>query len=56
MSRDFHQHRALAKDALNNARRYDIAITGRRLGESTLRVVRDRFGEVTNDIDLTEGG
>ncbi|MGW0708129.1 glycosyltransferase family 4 protein [Streptomyces sp. NPDC002643] len=38
MGRDFHRHRALTKAALNNARRYDITTTGRRLLELTLRI------------------
>nr|WSW48684.1 glycosyltransferase [Streptomyces sp. NBC_01001] len=38
MSRDHHHRKALTKAALNNARRYDITTTGRRLRELTLRV------------------
>ncbi|MEU8892897.1 glycosyltransferase family 4 protein [Streptomyces sp. NPDC048442] len=38
MGRDFHRHKALTRAALTNARRYDIATTGRRLRELTLRV------------------
>ncbi|MEU7093061.1 glycosyltransferase family 4 protein [Kitasatospora aureofaciens] len=38
MGRDFRWRTALAKAALNNARRYDITTTGRRLRELTLRV------------------
>lgn len=38
MGRDFHRRKALTKAALNNARRYDITATGRRLRELTLRV------------------
>ncbi|MEU0822516.1 glycosyltransferase family 4 protein [Streptomyces mirabilis] len=38
MGRDFHRRKALNKAALNNARRYDIATTGRQLRELTLRV------------------
>jgi glycosyltransferase involved in cell wall biosynthesis len=38
MGRDFHRRRALAKAALNNARRYDITTTGHQLRELTLRV------------------
>jgi glycosyltransferase involved in cell wall biosynthesis len=38
MGLDFHRRKALTKAALNNARRYDITTTGRRLRELTLRV------------------
>lgn len=38
MSRDRHRRKALTKAALDNARRYDIATTGCRLRELTLRV------------------
>jgi len=38
MGRDFHLRKALNKAALNNARRYDITTTGRRLRDLTLRV------------------
>ncbi|MFJ3520449.1 MULTISPECIES: glycosyltransferase family 4 protein [unclassified Streptomyces] len=38
MSLDHHHHKALTEAALNNARRYDITTTGRRLRELTLRV------------------
>lgn len=38
IGRDFHRRKALTKAALNNARRYDIATTGRQLRELTLRV------------------
>ncbi|GHF33352.1 hypothetical protein GCM10010218_13060 [Streptomyces mashuensis] len=38
MGRDFHRRKALTKAALNNARRYDIASTGRQLRELTLRI------------------
>ncbi|MEU9181829.1 glycosyltransferase family 4 protein [Streptomyces sp. NPDC048550] len=38
LGRDFHRRKALTKAALNNARRYDITATGRRLRELTLRV------------------
>ncbi|MEY2226840.1 glycosyltransferase family 4 protein [Streptomyces sp. BF23-19] len=38
MSRDHHHRKALTEAALNNARRYDITTTGRRLRELTLRV------------------
>jgi glycosyltransferase involved in cell wall biosynthesis len=38
MGRDFRRRRALRRAALDNARRYDITITGRRLRELTLRV------------------
>ncbi len=39
MGRDFHRHKDLTTAALNNARRYDITTTGRRLRELTLRVI-----------------
>ncbi|MEV5534829.1 glycosyltransferase family 4 protein [Streptomyces prunicolor] len=39
LGRDFHRRRALSNAALNNARRYDIATTGRQLRELTLRVI-----------------
>ncbi|MEV6512912.1 glycosyltransferase family 4 protein [Streptomyces sp. NPDC051642] len=38
MGRDFHRRIALSKAALDNARRYDIATTGRQLRDLTLRV------------------
>jgi glycosyltransferase involved in cell wall biosynthesis len=38
LGRDFHRSKALTKASLNNARRYDITTTGRRLRELTLRV------------------
>ncbi|MEU3051114.1 methyltransferase, FxLD system [Streptomyces sp. NPDC006984] len=38
MGRDFRWRKALTKAALHNARRYDIAATGRQLRELTLRV------------------
>ncbi|WP_405970456.1 glycosyltransferase family 4 protein [Streptomyces sp. NBC_00988] len=38
MGRDFHRRMALSKTALDNARRYDIATTGRQLCELTFRV------------------
>ncbi|MFE5970298.1 glycosyltransferase family 4 protein [Streptomyces sp. NPDC056463] len=38
MGRDHHRRTALTTAALNNARRYDITTTGRRLRELTLRV------------------
>lgn len=41
MGRKFHRRKALAKAAVNNACRYDIATTGRRLRELTLRVIAD---------------
>ncbi|QMU74761.1 glycosyltransferase family 4 protein [Streptacidiphilus sp. PB12-B1b] len=37
LGRDVHRHDTLAKAAFDNARRYDIATTGRRLRELTLR-------------------
>lgn len=40
---DCRQRTALAKQALHNARRYDIATTSRQLRELTLRVARERF-------------
>ncbi|MFE2270734.1 glycosyltransferase family 4 protein [Streptomyces lavendulae] len=55
MGRDFHRRTALSKKALNNARRYDIADTGRQLRELTLRVARDRLDKVTRGVDLTGG-
>ncbi|MFE2326879.1 glycosyltransferase family 4 protein [Streptomyces sp. NPDC059385] len=53
MGRDVHGRKTLAKEALHNARRYDIATTGRRLRELTLRVVRDHqtgLGAVTANL------
>ncbi|MEW1799234.1 glycosyltransferase family 4 protein [Streptomyces virginiae] len=38
MSRNHHHRKALIEAALNNARRYDLTATGRRLRELTLRV------------------
>ncbi|MEU2834842.1 glycosyltransferase family 4 protein [Streptomyces lavendulae] len=55
MGQGFHRHTALAKKALDNARRYDIAITGRQLRELTFRVARDRLGKVTRGVDRAEG-
>ncbi|UWE12847.1 glycosyltransferase family 4 protein [Actinacidiphila bryophytorum] len=40
MGRDFHGREALAKSAIDNARRHDIATTGRRLYELTLHVTQ----------------
>ncbi|MGW2681386.1 glycosyltransferase family 4 protein [Streptomyces sp. NPDC001436] len=42
MGRGVHWRTALAEKAVENARRYDIASTGRQLRELTLRVARDR--------------
>ena len=38
MGRDFHRRMALSKAAVDNARRYDIATTGRQLRDLTLRL------------------
>ncbi|MET8298601.1 glycosyltransferase family 4 protein [Streptomyces sp. NPDC001591] len=47
MGRGVHRRTALAEKAVENARRYDIASTGRQLRELTLRVARDRPGRGT---------
>lgn len=53
MGRDFHRRAVLTSAALNNARRYDITSTSRRLRELTLRVAR---GDLAADRFRREGG
>jgi glycosyltransferase involved in cell wall biosynthesis len=42
LGQDSHRRRALAEASIDNARRYDIAVTSRRLRELTLSVTRYR--------------
>ncbi|MET8752233.1 glycosyltransferase family 4 protein [Streptomyces sp. NPDC004667] len=55
LGRDAPRRKALAKEALRNARRYDIATTGRQLHALTLRVMRDSVGPQVDGIALGTG-